>query len=85
VSISDDSVSSSSVSESGEERIDALGTLALHALTLSPGPRAPAYVGAGVTLEAYVGGLSLCSELRSALAFDERNLRRDMVDSSNQG
>jgi hypothetical protein len=62
MSVSEDSVSSSSVSDSGAERIDALGTLALHALTLSAGPWALEYVGAGVTLETYVGGLSLCSE-----------------------
>jgi hypothetical protein len=62
VSVSDDSVSSSSASESGAERIGALGTLVFHALTLSPGPCPSVYVGGDVTLEVYVGGLSLCSE-----------------------
>jgi hypothetical protein len=59
VSVTEDSVPSSRVSESGAERTDELRTLVLHSLTLSFGPRAPVRVGAAVTLEVYVGGLSL--------------------------
>ena len=61
--------------------------LALHALTLSFRPWAPAYVGGAVTWEVYEGGLPLpvlrvSSELQSGglgLRFDERNLRSGMV------